>query len=270
MDFSKLGNAAAQSDDMSQNKSFERELPKEGACLLRLFGYIELGRFESRTAGHKPAFKCMNLFEISSKKHLIENAEGKKVPQKFTLRMNKGKTAKSGFKKVFNQMNKACGGGMQHMFQMFGMPFMGKIYHNTVGEGDNKVTYANLDNEGAYSFEAPVMEDPLSEDGELKQIPVMELYHEKIGFLWEPDPEHISDEEYVEMWDSLFIEGEHEPDKDGKVKSKNWIQETIKENIEWNGSRLQGLVEEDLDISDFETTPANLEAAAGGDEQLGI
>lgn len=267
MDFSQLGNAAAQSEDMSQVKSFERELPATGAALMRITGYVETGRHESRNPKHKPALKCMIMFELSTPKHLIE-MDGKKVPQKFMLRLNKGLTAKSGFKKVFNQLNAATGGNSQHIFQMFGKPLMGEIFHNTTGEGENKKTYANLDNDGAYSFKAPSQEDPLT--GEVKEIPVLELHNKLQGFLWEPDPEHISDEQYVEMWNDLFIEGEHEADKDGKVRTKNWIQESIKENIEWEGSRLQSLVEEDLDITDFETKPANLEAAAGGDAQLGI
>ena len=55
MDFNKLGHTAAETDDMSVTKSFERELPKAGLAFLRLIGYIEMGRHESRNPGRGPA-----------------------------------------------------------------------------------------------------------------------------------------------------------------------------------------------------------------------
>ena len=56
------------------------------------------------------------------------------------------------------------------------------------------------------------------------------------------------------MWDSLYIDGTR-TDKDGNEVSKNWLQELIKKNIEWEGSRLQSLVEEDISIDDLSTEP---------------
>jgi len=253
-DFSKLGRSAAETDDMSQNKSFEREVPKEGVALMRFVGYIETGRHEARNPKYKPALKTMLIFELGSPKHLIE-MEGRKVPQKFTLRLNKGMTAKSGYKKVFNMMNKAMGGGHTHFFQMLGKPVLGQIYHNAVGEGAENKIYANLDDNGAYSFKPTTKEDELT--GEMVNIPVPEVHGKLQGFLWEN--ESMSDEEYVEMWDSLFIEGTRE--KDGKEVSKNWLQESIQENMEWEGSTLQALTEEHLDIGALETGAVDLAAA---------
>ncbi len=248
MDFSKLGRAAAATDDQSQEKSFERELPAAGAALMRFTGYIETGRHEPKNPKHKPALKTMLVFELSTPKHLIE-VDGVKVPQKFTLRLNKGMTAKSGYKKVFNMMNKAAGGGHTHFFQMLGKPFLGEIFHNDNGkEGAEKQTYANLDDNGAYSFKAPEQVDPLTDA--VTPIPVKELHGELQGFVWEN--ESMSDEEYVGMWDALFIEGTRE-DKDGKEISKNWIQETIQKNMDWEGSTLQALTEEHLSIDELET-----------------
>ncbi len=248
VDFSKLGRAAAETDDQSQEKSFERELPAAGAALMRFIGYIETGRHEPKNPAHKPSLNAMLVYELSTPKHLIE-MDGKKVPQKFTLRLPKGSTAKSKYKKVFNMMNKACGGGHTHFFQMLGKPLMGEIFHNDNGkEGAEKQTYANLDDNGAYSFKAPVQVDPLTDTK--TPIPVAELHGTLQGFTWEN--ESISDEDYVAMWESLHIEGTRE-DKDGKSVSKNWIQETIQKNMEWEGSTLQALTEEHISIDDLET-----------------
>ena len=258
MDFSKLGTAAAQSEDMTQNKSFERELPRAGVALLRLRDYIETGRHESNNPQYKPALKAMLVFELNHPDHLIE-IDGKKVPSTITIRMNKGATSKSGFKKLFNVMNAAHGGEYQHFVQMIGLPFLGEIYHNTTGEGDKKKTYANLDLEGAWSLKAPIQVDALT--NKQTPIPVTELDGTPKVFLWE-NPS-ISDEDIVSMWESIFIEGEREVEdaktKEKKMVSKNWIQELIMQNVEWEGSTTQALTQEHITLEDHEGAeqPAN-------------
>lgn len=258
MDFSKLGTAAAQSEDMTKNKSFERELPRAGVALLRLRDYIETGRHESNNPQHKPALKVMLVFELNHPDHLIE-IDGKKVPSTLTIRLNKGATNKSGFKKLFNVMNAAHGGGYQHFVQMVGLPFLGEIYHNTAGEGDKKKTYANLDLDGAWSLKAPVQVDALT--NKQTPIPVTELDGKPKVFLWE-NPS-ISDEDVMSMWESLFIEGEREVEdaktKEKKMVSKNWIQELIMQNLEWEGSTTQALTQEHITLEEHEGTeqPAN-------------
>ena len=257
MDFNKLGQTAATTDDMSVTKSFERELPKAGLAFLRLIGYIEMGRHESRNPKYKPALNTQLIFELSHPRHLILKDDGTKMPQKFTLRINKGQTAKSGYKKVFNMMNKALGGGHTHFFQMFDKPLLGEIFHKDNGkEGADKQTYANLDNDGAFSFRSNVKEDELS--GELVTIPVPERHNDMQGFLWENTS--TTDEDYVSMWDSLFIDGVRE--KDGKEVSKNWIQEAIMNNMEWEGSTCQALTQEHISLDDLETGSVDLAAAA--------
>ncbi|ASL24406.1 hypothetical protein vBAspPH44_23 [Alteromonas phage vB_AspP-H4/4] len=258
MDFSKLGSAAAASEDMTQNKTFEREIPVEGVALLRLLSYIELGRHESNNPAHKPALKAMLTFELNHPKHMIE-IDGKKVPQQITVRLNKGMTAKSGFRKLFNVMNKAHGNKYNHFVQMIGLPFLGEVFHNTVGEGDKKQVYANLQDDAGWSLKAPLQIDALS--GTETPIPVAELDGTPKAFLWEND--NISDEDVKAMWDSLFIEGEREVEdsktKEKKTISKNWIQETIKKNIEWEGSVTQALVEEHVSLDEIENQTGGAE-----------
>ncbi|MEH6358726.1 MAG: hypothetical protein V7745_07030 [Pseudomonadales bacterium] len=256
MDFNKLGRTAAETDDQSVEKSFERELAAAGPALMRFVGYLETGRHAPLNPAHKPALKTMLIFELSTPKHKID-IDGVKVPQKFTLRLNKGMTAKSGYKKVFNMMNKALGGGHTHFFQMLGKPLMGEIFHNSNGkEGAEKKTYANLDDAGAFSFKAPTHIDPLTDVS--TPIPVEEVHGKLQGYLWEN--ESTTDEDYVSMWNDLFIDGTRE--KDGKQISKNWLQELIMTNMDWEGSTCQALTQEHISLDDLETGSVDLAAAA--------
>lgn len=249
MDFSKLGTAAAQSEDMTKSQSFEREVPRAGVALLRLRDYIETGRHESANPKYKPALKAMLTFELNHPDHMIE-IDGSKVPAIITVRMNKGATSKSGFKKLFNVMNAAHGNQYNHFVQMIGKSFLGEVFHNTVGEGEKKKTYANLDREGAWSLKAPEQVDAITNT--TTPIPVAELDGTPKVFLWENSG--VEDSDIIEMWESLYIEGEREIDdsatKEKKTISKNWIQELIMENMEWEGSATQALTQEHITLED--------------------
>ncbi len=265
MDYSKLGTAAAQAEDMTVNKSFEREIPRAGVALLRFVSYIELGRHEAAAStGYKPSLKAMLGFELNHPDHMIE-IEGKKVPQTITVRLNKGQTSKSGFRKLFNVMNAACGGEHTHFLQMLGKGFLGEVYHNTVGEGDKKKVYANLDKDGAYSLKAPSQVDALTNTS--TALPIAEVSGDITAFLWEN--EGVTDEDIQEMWDGIFIDGTREVEdpktKEKVQKSKNWIQETIMNNIEWEGSRTQGITQEHISIEDHAETETSSEAHSDSD-----
>jgi hypothetical protein len=248
MDFSKLGQAAAETEDMTVEQKFERELPRAGVALLRFVSYIELGRQEPRKgSGYKPALKVLLEFELNHPDHMVE-IDGNKVPQRISIRLNKGKTSKSGFRKLFNLMNKACGGTYTHFVQMLGKPFLGEIFHNSSEDG--KKTYANLDDNGAYSLKAPVQIDALT--NKQTPIPVAEVHGDLKAFLWE-NPS-IEDEQIIEMWNSIYIEGTREvvdeATKEKTEKSKNWIQETIMANLDWEGSTTQALTQEHISIDE--------------------
>lgn len=262
MDFSKLGAAASATEDMTQNKAFEREIPREGVALLRFREYIELGRHEAKAgSGYKPSLKALLIFELNHPDHMVE-FDGKREPQTLTVRLNKGATTKSGFKKLFNVMNAAHGGKFTHFVQMLGLPFLGEIFHNVSGEGDKKQVYVNLDKDGAWSLKAPVQIDALTNTK--TSIPVAETHGQLRAFLWE-NPS-VEDADVVAMWESVFIEGEREVEdpktKEKKKVSKNWIQETIMKNIEWEGSRTQGLTQEHI-VLDEHVEPTGLDTLAG-------
>ena len=242
MDYAKIGAAVAVSEDLTIERSAERALPRAGIALLRLVDYVETGRHEAKNPQHKPSLKVLLTFELSHKDHLID-VEGKKVPDRITVRVNKTLTSKGNYIPLFKALDRALGGGHKHIVQMIGKPMLGKIFHVTY-EGK---TYANLDIDGAWSFAPASMEDPLS--GVVTPVPVPELHGTPKVFLWNvPD---LTDEDIKSMWDSIYIEGTRTNDKGVEV-SKNWIQETIMENIEWEGSRVQALTQEYVQLDGLE------------------
>jgi cell division septation protein DedD len=199
----------------------------------------------------------MLRFEVNSPKHLIELDDGTKVPNQTTMRLPKGgKTSKYG--RLFTALN--YNGKFRHFAQMVGKgSWLAEITHNVVNEGkDNEKTYANLDKNKAWTFTAPVFENPAT--GEVSTVPVPELDGEPQVFMFENAG--IGDADYKALWDSLYIEGEHESG-DKKGQSKNWIQELIQDSLTYDTSRLKQIVEgnsaaelEDLPIdSDGEEEP---------------
>lgn len=245
MDFSKLGQAAAESDDQSVEKKGARPVPREGIALLRLREYIELGRHAPKNPQHKPSMKTVLVFELLHPDHMIDTDNGK-VPMTLTVRVNKTASAKGKFLPLFNKMN--YDGSARHMVQMIGKAFLGTLTHNKDGD---KV-YVNLTGaDGAWNIGAPRQVDALT--NQTTDIPVPEMHGKGRAFLWEN--ESVSDEEVKAMWDMIFIEGVR-TDDDGKEHSKNWIQETIMKNLDWEGSRTQHLVEEQVDTSEL-SAPAD-------------
>lgn len=235
MNFNDIANVAAEADDMTQEVSFQRELPREGPALLRLRDYVEMGRFESNNPKYKPAMPCMLTFELLHPDHMITIGEDK-FPDTLTVRVNYGTSAKSNFRKLFNKMNYS--GTKNHFSQMLGDAFLGTIHHNKV----DKKTYVNLNKDGEYTIGAPRITDPLS--AEIKEVPVPEMHGDSKMFLWENAG--MTEEMIRYMWDSIYIDGERD---DGT--SKNWIQNTIKDNIEWEGSATEAAIVGHIDVAEI-------------------
>ena len=251
MDFSKLGQAAAESDDQSVEKASARPVPRAGVALMRLREYIELGRHAPKNPTHKPALKTMLVFELLHPDHMIDTDDGK-VPMTLTVRVNKTASSKGRFLPLFQKMNHD--GKAHHMVQMIGKPFLGTLTHNQ--SEDKKTTYVNLDGaDGKWNIGAPQQVDALT--NMTTEIPVPELKGKGRAFLWENAS--ITEEQYVELWNSLHIEGVR-TDDNGKEHSKNWIQETIQKGMDWEGSVIQGLTETSVDVSEL-TAPEQDSAA---------
>jgi hypothetical protein len=258
MDFSKLGQAAAETDNQSEEKQTARAIPRAGVALLRLREYLELGRHAPKNPQHKPSNKVMLVFELLHPDHIQKFDDGER-PMTLTVRVNKTGSMKGKFLPLFKAMN--YDGKAQHMVQMLGKPFLGTLHHNK--DGDN--TYVNLDDEqGKWCIGAPIQTDALLNTK--TDIPVPELHGDMKAFLWENTG--VTDDQIKEMWDSIYIEGEREvKDAAGKVtgmKSKNWIQETIMQNLEWEGSVTQALTQEHIDLDELDKEQEEGLAAMAG------
>lgn len=254
IDFKKIGKVVAESDDLTKAKKTERSLPPTGKTLLRFASYIELGFQKPKNKAHKPSVLALLEFEIVHPKHryTVEvNGVQEERRHIVQVRLPKGSTAKSGFRRLFRVMNTALGGEYTHFAEMLTAGFVGEIFHNEVGEGEEKQTYVNLDDNGSWSLSKPEHEDVIT--GEVRAIPVPEMLSEPKLFMWEPNPEDISDEEVKEMWDCIFIDGTYEREENGTTveKSKNWIQELIMKSLTWEGSRVQALTQEELNLDDL-------------------
>lgn len=260
MDFSKQYDVG-QDDDLTVERKGVRELPAAGACLLRFVGYVEMGMHQPNNPTYKPGVETRLLFDVVSKKHMIDPGEGKApYPHRMTVSMKKGMTGKSNYIKLFRAMNRAYNESYKHFVEMLGKGFLAEIFHTESGEGADKKKYANLHVDGNWSLKAPLMP---SLDDEPVPIEVPEAHSPQQCLLWEPTVEQVSDELLMTMWESIFIDTPEDAEK-----SRNWMQETTRDAIDWDGSRLQGLTEEFLDLGD-DAPPKTDEDVLGLDGNAG-
>ena len=248
LDFKKIGQQAANVEDMTKDNKTAKPLPRAGVALLRFRDYIEYGR-EAGKGNNKPALKVSIVFELHHPDHLIkyQDKDGNDKTRVDTIKVQlpKGSTSASNFRKLFATMNTASGGGNTHMIQMLGNGFLAEVTHNTVGEGAEAKTYANLSsNSGAWSLKAPTQIDALSNTS--TPIVINELTESPKVFLW--DNAELDDQTIVDMWESIYIEGMYESYDDKPAESRNIHQERIRKNLEWEGSREQGILDADCDI----------------------
>jgi hypothetical protein len=137
--------------------------------------------------------------------------------------------------------------------------WLAEVTHNVVGKGtDDEKVYANLDKNKAWTFAAPVVDDPIS--GARTALSVPELSGEPKLFLFEN--KGLNDQSYLALWNTLFIEGEHEAKGDKPAKSKNWIQEKIKNSLTFKESRLCKLLGENPDGTDVDKLVESAEQEA--------
>jgi len=242
--------AAAVVDQTAETARPTRELPREGVALLRLRSYIEFGVFPAKNPAHKPQRQAMLDFELLHPDHIIsgEKQDGTtySFPDRLSVRVNiAGPTSRFG--KLLGKMN--YDGTATHMSQLIGKPFLGQLFH----EEYNGKKYVNLnDAAGDFHIGAPVQVDALT--NKTTEIPVPELQGTPQLFLWENAG--VSDEQIQAMWDSVQIDG------------KNWIQEKIRENMDFNGSRTQSVV--DSGAATIDTSIANDSVAVAGSPVPGV
>lgn len=263
-----IAQAAAVNADLTKTAEFaERKPLAEGACRLRLKEYIELGLHAGSEKFPKPKEKAKVVFEVVSKKHIETDNDGKPLHREITVYVNKGTSAKAGDRKLFNAMNASLGNIYTHFAEMIGKGFAAKIT-NSEPHATSGAVYSNLD-EGpkdarTYTFTPPFKVDEdgefeLDDDGVKIGIPMPELRGEPRLFLWEM--EALTDEQILEMWNSIYIEGEWEAKEaaDGKAakpaRSKNVLQEKIMSGLSWEGSRTEGLTQTFVELDELTGEP---------------
>lgn len=255
LDFASLamGATSEAGEDLTVNQSFDRPIPRAGVAILRLLSYIELGMHQPKNPAHKPAVNCLLRFELKHADHQYQTDDGMKS-EIIDIHTRKGATVKSGYKKLFNSMNAALGGTHKHFISMIDKCFVGTIYHNSNGKtGADERTYPNLDKDGAWSFQPCGNMDVVN--NKFTPLEVEPLQSTPTAFLWENDG--ITDEQYKAMWDSIYIDGTYTK-KEGDVeveKSKNFHQDKLRNSLTWEGSRIQGLVEEFVSIDEHAVLP---------------
>lgn len=238
--------------------------PAAGNCVATLVGYIDLGlRIKKGFQGAKDTQvrQCMFIFELSKGKNAPKVLEdGTKVPHRITIKVwlpaaGKKPSDKSGFFKLFSKLNHNKDPDVKIPAQLLGKHWRVTVAHEewTPAGSSEAITTANIGNaKDGYNIFPPVASVLDEETGDMRDvvIPPSEILSPIRCFLWE----------YADkgMWDSLFIDGEYPAKVDDKgnetapAKTKNVLQEQIKQALDWKGSPMQQILEDggELDIAE--------------------
>jgi hypothetical protein len=231
--------------DFEGGGEFTYEPPVEGPCVARLVSVIEIGNHPQRPYNGQdkpPAPEIIFQFELLGKKHRKEitvkdeaGSDTKKIVYPIiTERM----TVKAGPRAGYIKLLEALRYGrkeMTHPAMMIGEAFILTIIHGDNGkEGKEKRIYANIkDGAGIWKVGAPVR---VNEEGETEPLKAPPATVEESALLWDaPD---------MDQWNSLYIPGSRTKKVDGKEQevSKNWLQETVKSALNFEGSPVATLV----------------------------
>lgn len=263
-DYASAVAAAAKQTDMNKaSKGGEGyQPPAKGLARLRFVGYIECGKHKDEWNGQvKIKEKVKLIFELSGPKHAPREIDGNKIPHRITVEENLSLNEKAWFYKIFKAMNYS--GEATHIAQLLGQEFLGEIVHKTSKRGN---VYATLKGDTGYTIRAPYVEDP--ETGETRKVPAGPQLSEIRCFLW--------DYASKEMWDSIFIEGHYDEEKNdaGEVvrpaRSKNVFQEQIRAAVNFEGSPIAEILEGSaLGIAEPEQADAIQQEEPAGEPESG-
>lgn len=270
-----INQAADESVDLSEASKGGGGItpPNAGTCIATLVGYIELGRRVKKGykgAADKKVRKARWIFELAggTNPHTVTE-EGAKIAKRITVHTwlpEPGKKAsdKSGFFKLFAALNTDKSAKIPA--QLLGKHVKVIVSQEKfTPDGGEEITFGSIGT-AQEGFRITPAQIDLTDDagmptGQVRLIPAPEVVSAQRCFLWEYASQ--------QMWDSLFIEGEYEAveAKDGQAarpaKSKNVIQEEIKQALDWVGSPMQVILSAggELDTAELE---ADVGAAAGG------
>lgn len=232
-------------EDQSQDTFVSRTIP-EGKAVGRLIGYVELG-LQPQTFNGKPtepAEEVMITFELHNppwakeagfsyevdEKDADGKPTGKKImqPTRMTIRLAKKFNPKSKYRKLWKKLTEGKSENT-NVILLMGESYLFDVKHE-VSKKDPQKKFATLYADGTYNISRPIVLDMVQ--GEL-QIPVPAVTLPMQVFLQSMPTK--------EQWQTIFIDGEREVEKDGvkSMQSKNYIQETILKSLNYRGSRLE-------------------------------
>ncbi len=229
-------------DHTKTSSDFTYEIPPAGKTPARFIGYVEFGKQPQEYQGQekKPALEAMLVWELNGKKHRRQvevDGEEKEFTNRISVTLPVYTNSKAGFHKLFEAMRNGRE-EITHMAQMLNEPFLIDVVHNA-SDKDPKKVYANVkDAAGVWTVTEPRIQE-FDEFGEVKgvrDIPVPAATQALMLLLW--------DNPTKEQWDSIFIEGEREVEKDGKKSkvSKNWMQQKCLSAIDFETSPLAQMI----------------------------
>jgi hypothetical protein len=244
--------------------------PAAGPCALRFTDYIELGKHVGSYQGApKTNDEVLLGFECHGPNHPPLEVDGKKLPQKVWVELNKSLNQKAGFFKLFQLLNFA--GKATHITQLLGDGYMGTVVHrkykkktDTEATGPTGIAVELSTKENGFTLRPPRRE-LLDEatglpNGQYAAINVPAPIGPFRMFLWD-----LAD---LDQWSSIHIEGAYPERKDAQgnvtapAKSKNVHQERIRRAINFNGSPIYAALAASggsLDIPDAETPDTDSE-----------
>ena len=266
--------------DFEGGGDFTYEPPAEGPCIARLVSVIEIGNHPQRPYNGQekpPAPEVIFQFELLGKKHRkeikVKDEKGTEITKVVYPIITERMAIKAGPRAAYIKLLEALRYGrkeMTHPAMMLGEAFILTIMHGDNGkEGKEKRIYANIkDASGNWKVGAPVR---VNEEGETEPLKAPAATVEERCLLWDsPD---------MEQWNSLYIPGSRIKKVDGKEQevSKNWIQETAKAALNFEGSALETLIasvegdlpsimdEDEGDVGGSESPAESDEPDLGGD-----
>lgn len=214
-----------------------------GTALAVLVGYTEHGKHANKMGniGSRGMME-FELFDIEGEPKLytreVKDEEGNvsikgtKITHNIaTISMNE----KANFRKDMVVLSRACGIEQLTPLAMLTKTFMIDVVHNKVGEGKDAKTYANLNVRDAKApFDCdrkgkPDLSKPLVVPVNTMELPLRVL-------VW--------DAPNLNQWASIEIEGTFKTEVAGKEveKSKNWIQEKIRNAENFSGSPVESML----------------------------
>lgn len=233
-------------DDHSEAVVTSGSLPAEGSCPVRFIGYVELGVQDQKAFQGKkkdPAEKVRFLFECSGPNNIKEiERDGKTVEAGCLVQfdLKKSLNSKAPFYKMFKSM--AAGRDIKHMAEMLDEVFIATVFHSEYekdGQKKKGASFRDIANESYdVAIKSPIFTNPATgEEVRVEAIPAS-VDHQLFLF----------DNPTVEQWESIYIDGTYKA-KDDTEHSKNFVQDTIENSKNWEGSPMQlllaGLLDDD-------------------------